>query len=114
MEKLCPQFHRAVELIGRRWTGAVVQMLLPGPSRFNDLLAAVPGLSDRLLTERLRELENEGIVLRVVSAGPPLRVKYALTAAGRDLEPALSALARWANCWGPRPAKQRSKRMGNA
>ena len=111
---LCPQFHRAVELIGRRWTGALVQVLLGGSSRFNELLAAIPGLSDRLLSERLRELEAEGVVLRIVSAGPPVRVEYALSASGRALEPALTALGEWAHHWGAPPPKRRGKRMGNA
>jgi len=93
---LCPRFHHAVELIGRRWTGALVMVLLAGRTRFNELLAAVPGLSDRLLTQRLRELEAEGLVRRVVSAGPPLKVEYELSKSGRALEPALLALGEWA------------------
>src|SRR5881398_2890804 len=67
-------FQRAIELIGKRWTGAVVKALLPGPARFNQLLAGIPGISDRVLTERLRELETEGIVERLVDPGPPVRV----------------------------------------
>jgi len=96
---LCPRFHKAVELIGRRWTGAVVRVLLGGPRRFNELLTAVPGISDRLLTERLRELESEGVIVRHVDAGSPVRVVYELTNAGRDLQEALDALARWADRW---------------
>lgn len=97
--ELCPRFHRAVELIGRRWTGAIVQRLLGGPLRFNELLAAIPGLSDRLLTERLRELEAAGLVDRQVQAGSPVRVLYALTPAGAALEEALGAIGRWAERW---------------
>jgi DNA-binding HxlR family transcriptional regulator len=111
---LCPQFHRAVELIGRRWTGAVIQLLLAGPGRFNELLAAIPGLSDRLLSTRLRELEAEGVVLRVVTAGPPVRVEYALSASGKALEPALTALGEWAHRFGASTAQAAGKRMGNA
>jgi DNA-binding HxlR family transcriptional regulator len=95
----CPRFHRAVELIGRRWTGAVIRALVGGPLRFNELLATVPGLSDRLLSERLRELEREHIVHREVSAGPPVRVEYSLTERGADLEPAIRAIAAWAERW---------------
>ena len=95
----CPRFHRAVELIGKRWTGALVRQLLAGPARFNELLAAVPGLSDRLLTERLKELEREKLVRREVDPGPPVRVEYSLTQAGRELEGALSALGEWAERW---------------
>src|ERR1700753_2195593 len=74
--KVCSRLHHAVELIGRRWSGAIISVMLGGPQCFNEMLAAVPGLSDRLLTERLRELESEGIVRRTVLPGPPVRVSY--------------------------------------
>ena len=61
-------FQRAIELIGKRWTGAVVRALMPAPARFNQLLMGIPGISDRVLTERLRELETEGLVERLVDA----------------------------------------------
>jgi DNA-binding HxlR family transcriptional regulator len=96
---LCPRFHQAVELIGRRWTGAIIQVLMPGPLRFNELLAAVPGVSDRLLTERLRELEAQGIIRREVQPGSPVRVIYSLTERGCELNEALGALGRWAERW---------------
>jgi DNA-binding HxlR family transcriptional regulator len=97
----CPRFHRAVELIGRRWTGAIVRAMLSGPQRFSQLAALVPGLSDRLLSERLRELEDEGIVKRSVDDGPPVRVSYALTQAGLDLDRAMRELGSWAERWIP-------------
>lgn len=100
---LCPRFHRAVELIGRRWSGAVVRTLEGGPLRFNELLAAIPGISDRLLTERLRELVAAQIVEREVHPESPIRVVYALTPRGRELEPALDEIARWASRWMPTP-----------
>ena len=96
---LCPRFHRAAELVGRRWTGAILRILMSGPQRFNELLAAIPGISDRLLTERLRELETEGIVHRDVQAGPPVRVSYQLTERGGELEPVMRELGRWAERW---------------
>ncbi len=99
--ELCPRFHRAVELIGRRWTGAILRMLTHGPQRFNGLLASVPGISDRLLSERLRELEGAGLVKRTVCSGPPISVIYELTPSGRDLEPALDMLGKWAERWLP-------------
>ena len=92
-------FQRAIELIGKRWTGAVVRALIPQPARFNQLLTGIPGISDRVLTERLRELETEGIVERLVDPGPPVRVSYRLTANGRALEPVLSAISQWAEGW---------------
>src|SRR5471032_809101 len=95
----CPRFHKAIELVGRRWTGAIIRVLLGGPRRFNELLAAVPGLSDRLLTERLRELEAENLIRREVLPGSPVRVIYSVTCAGAELEAAINALASWAERW---------------
>jgi len=92
-------FQRAIELIGKRWTGAVVKALMPGPARFNQLLTGIPGISDRVLTERLRELETEGLVERLVDPGPPVRVSYRLTARGKALEPVLVAVGDWAESW---------------
>ena len=97
--KVCSRFHHAVELIGRRWSGAIISVMLGGPQCFNELLVAVPGLSDRLLTERLRELESEGLVRRTVIAGPPVRVSYELTEAGESLKPVIESLGRWAERW---------------
>lgn len=97
--ELCPRYHRAVELIGRRWTGAIIRTLMSGPRRFNELLGAVPGISDRLLTERLRELEAENVVRREVRPESPVRVIYELTDSGRDLGPALDQIAKWAERW---------------
>jgi DNA-binding HxlR family transcriptional regulator len=95
----CPLYHEAVELIGRRWTGAILRVLMDGPLRFSEIAQAVPELSDRLLSERMKELEARGIVERTVIPGPPLRVEYELSRMGRELEPALSELQRWAKRW---------------
>jgi DNA-binding HxlR family transcriptional regulator len=97
--RVCPHFHAAVELIGRRWAGAILITLLSGPHYFRELGAAVPGMSDRLLSQRLRELESAGLVQRCVHDGPPARVSYALTDAGRGLEPAMGELYAWAQRW---------------
>lgn len=96
---VCPHFHAAIELIGKRWTGAIVFALTEGPLRFGELAKAVPGLSDRLLSRRLRELEREGLVKREVEPGSPVRVTYSLTEAGVELRPALAELKTWANRW---------------
>ena len=95
----CPFYHEAVELDGRRWTGAILRVLMDGSLRFSEVAHAVPELSDRLLSERMKELEARGIVERTVIPGPPLRVEYALSQMGRELEPALSELQRWASRW---------------
>ena len=97
--KVCPDFHAAVELVGRRWAGAILWTLTDGPAYFGDICAAVPGMSDRLLSTRLRELESEGLVERSVHPGAPARVSYALTEKGRALEPALRELRDWARSW---------------
>lgn len=104
--ELCPRYHHAVELIGKRWTGAIVRTLMPGPRRFNELLAAIPGISDRLLTERLRELEAANIVRREVLPESPVRVIYELTCSGHELGPALDEIARWAERWIELPDSQ--------
>jgi DNA-binding HxlR family transcriptional regulator len=98
----CPDFHRAVEIIGRRWTGVIVRSMLAGKTRFSDILATVPGLSDRLLSERLKELEHEGIVRRTVIPDTPVRVEYHLTEKGLDLGGVVRAVATWAETWAPR------------
>jgi DNA-binding HxlR family transcriptional regulator len=96
---VCPHFHAAIELIGKRWTGAIVSALSSGPLRFAEVARAVPGLSDRLLSQRLRELEEEGLVEREVEAGTPVRVTYSLTEKGADLGPAIGELKTWARRW---------------
>src|SRR6185437_5766986 len=97
----CLTFQRAIEFIGRRWVGAILYVLLDGPRRFNELLAKVPNISDRLLTERLRELEAAGMVTRDVQPGPPVRVVYELTDAGRALNEVIQSISTWAEHWLP-------------
>jgi DNA-binding HxlR family transcriptional regulator len=97
----CTAFQQAIEFIGRRWNGAILYVLLDGPCRFNELLARVPNISDRLLTERLRELEAAGMVTREVQPGPPVRVVYELTDAGRALNEVIQSISTWARAWMP-------------
>jgi DNA-binding HxlR family transcriptional regulator len=98
-ESCCSAYHRAVELIGKRWSGAIVFVLMEGPLRFSEVKLLVPDISDRLLSERMKELEAEGIVQRRVIDGMPVRVEYCLTAKGRALEPAVRSLKVWARSW---------------
>ena len=95
----CALYHRAVELVGKRWTGAILSVLMDGPLRFSEVRQLVPDLSDRLLSERMKELEGEGIVERRVVEGSPSYVEYRLTSKGRALEPALRSLRSWAQTW---------------
>jgi DNA-binding HxlR family transcriptional regulator len=98
--ELCTRFHRASELIGRRWTGAIIFILLKTPvARFAMLRDAVPDITDRMLSERLHELEQEGIVERRVIPETPVRVEYALTAKGRALAEPIEAITGWAEKW---------------
>jgi DNA-binding HxlR family transcriptional regulator len=96
---ICSRFHKAVELIGGRWTGAVIQVLLRGPSRYATIRSAIPDISDRMLSDRLRILEAEGLVERKVIPDTPVRVEYQLTVKGRSLEGALGAIGSWAETW---------------
>ena len=96
---LCSKFHRASELIGRRWTGAIIFLLLKQPCRFATLRDAIPGITDRMLSERLHELEEEGLVERTVIPESPVRVEYALTKKGRELAAAVDAIGDWAKKW---------------
>ena len=108
---LCAKFHKAVELIGRRWSGAVIQLLLRGPARFAELRDAIPDISDRMLSERLRELEQEGLVIRRVRPETPVRVEYELTEKGRELQSSLEALGKWAERWVVLPGQARNDRI---
>jgi DNA-binding HxlR family transcriptional regulator len=92
-------FQRAIELIGKRWSGAVIRAMMTGPRRYNHLLAGIPGISDRVLTERLRELEVEGVVERLVDPGPPVRVSYHLTPRGYGLAPVIASVDAWVGEW---------------
>jgi DNA-binding HxlR family transcriptional regulator len=119
---LCARFHKAVELIGRRWSGAIIQILRQRPSRYAELRAAIPDITDRMLSERLRELEDETIVARTVIPETPVRVEYSLTSKGRALAPALDAIGHWAEKWveadpakmPPAPAPERRGRRSAA
>jgi DNA-binding HxlR family transcriptional regulator len=96
---LCARFHRASELIGRRWTGAIIFVLLKSRCRFATLRDAVPEITDRMLSDRLQELEEEGIVERTVIPATPVRVEYALTRKGRALGAPIRAITDWAHKW---------------
>jgi DNA-binding HxlR family transcriptional regulator len=98
-EDFCPTFQRAVELIGRRWCGTIARALLGGPLYFAQLERAIPDISGRALSQRLKELEAEGIVLRRVEPGTPVRVRYELTEMGRGLEDVIERVEVWAHGW---------------
>lgn len=112
---ICPKFHKAIELVGSRWTGAILQVLMSGAARFSTIRETVGDISDRMLSERLHALELEHIVSRTVHPEPPIRVEYALTEKGHELQTTLVAMARWADRWvevdaTPAPAAPRRTR----
>ena len=104
---LCPRFHKAIELIGGRWTGSVLRLLMGGRARFAELRDAIPEISDRMLSERLRVLEEEGLIERHVLPDPPIKVEYELTTKGRELNASLAAIGNWAEKWLPADAGAR-------
>ena len=96
---LCTKFHHASELIGRRWTGAIIFVMLRTRCRFATLREAIPEITDRMLSERLQELEHEGIVERLVVPETPVRIEYRLTTKGRALGKAIGAITEWSHKW---------------
>jgi len=92
----CPLFHQTVEVIGRRWTGVILLAILSGLARFSDIREAIPGLSDRLLAQRLRELEAEGLVERTEDDG---QIRYDLSESGKDLSPIIETIQAWSGRW---------------
>jgi len=100
-QHVCSRFHRAIELIGSRWTGAILQTLLQGRTRYAVIKSAIPDITDRMLSERLRSLEGEDLVARHVVPESPVRVEYDLTPKGRELQAALREIGNWAERWIP-------------
>lgn len=96
---LCPKFEAAFEILGKRWTGLIIQVMLNGPKRFSDFQEVIPNLSPRMLTERLKELEEHGVVVRQVYPEMPVRIEYELTDKGRDLQNVMTEVQAWASKW---------------
>ena len=96
---LCPRFEAAFELLGKRWTGLIIRSLLSGSKRFSEIQEIIPALSARMLTERFKELEEQGIITRNVYAEMPVRIEYELTEKGKGLEKAMDEIQEWAEKW---------------
>jgi len=101
MEKyhMCPKFENAFELLGKRWTGLIIRTLMSGQKRFSDIADVIPNMSARMLTERLKELESEGIVVRKVYPEIPVRIEYELTEKGQELRSVMDEIQKWAEKW---------------
>ncbi len=91
----CEAMTQVFSLLGKRWSGLIIATLLEGPARFSRIVRLVPGVSERMLSERLTELTRAGLVDREVEEGPPVNVRYRLTDRGEALRPALAELERW-------------------
>src|SRR5690606_17350894 len=98
-EQQCQPYQQAIELIGKRWTGVVIMVLLEGPQRFSEIAERLEGASDRMLSERLKELEAKGILERCVYPETPVRIEYRLTEKGRALAPVIDAIQQWGQEW---------------
>ncbi|MDS0526974.1 helix-turn-helix transcriptional regulator [Clostridium sp. SHJSY1] len=97
--QMCPRFENAFELLGKRWTGLIIRTLLGGHNRFSDVEEAIPNMSARMLTERFKELEKEGIIVRKVYPETPVRIEYELTEKGHALESVMDEIQKWAEKW---------------
>jgi DNA-binding HxlR family transcriptional regulator len=97
--KLCPKFEAAFEILGKRWTGLIIRSLLDGPKRFKDISEMIPGMSDRMLAERFKELEAAGLIYRHVYPETPVRIEYELSPKGKGLKPVMEAVQQWGDEW---------------
>jgi DNA-binding HxlR family transcriptional regulator len=95
IQHFCTNFHSAIEFLGKRWMGIVIYTLLDGPKRYSEIISSIEGISDRLLTERLRELEKEGLIVKNILNHSPKKVEYELTTAGKELEEVIRVLMKW-------------------
>ncbi|MGA5760197.1 winged helix-turn-helix transcriptional regulator [Nonomuraea bangladeshensis] len=111
-DSVCTRFHIALELIGARWSGAVIHMIFKGAHRYGDIKAAIPGINDTMLARRLRELESAGLVERRVLPTSPVRVEYHLTQMGEELRPVLDELVTWSHKWIPLPGDRPGRAAG--
>lgn len=107
---ICQHFQRAAELIGQRWVPQVIYVLMPGPSRYGAIHDAIPGISDAMLSDRLKELEAASIITRRVEPATPVRITYELTPRGEELAGVLGELQVWAERWATAPARRAAAR----
>lgn len=96
---LCPKFENAFELLGKRWTGLIIRVLMNGPKRFKDISDLIPSMSDRMLSERFKELEAAGVIIRHVYPETPVRIEYELSDKGKGLEAVMDEVQLWADKW---------------
>jgi DNA-binding HxlR family transcriptional regulator len=97
--KMCPKYESAAELLGKKWTGLIIRVLLGGPKRFKEMKEQIPEMSDKMLTDRMKELESNGILTRTVYPEMPVRIEYELTDKGRNLEEVIHSIQNWGENW---------------
>jgi DNA-binding HxlR family transcriptional regulator len=96
---MCPRFETAFSFLGKRWNGLIIQTLMSGPKRFKDISNLIPMMSDKMLSERMKDLELEGLLVRHVYPETPVRIEYELTDKGRGLRPVMEQIQAWAESW---------------
>jgi len=97
--KMCPKYEAAAELLGKKWTGLIIRVLMGGPKRFKDIKEQIPDMSDKMLTDRMKELESLGVVKRTVYPEMPVRIEYELTEKGQDLKIVTESIQQWGEKW---------------
>lgn len=96
---MCPKYELAAELLGKKWTGLIIRVLLGGPKRFKEIKEQIPEMSDKMLTDRMKELEQLSVVKRTVYPEMPVRIEYELTEKGHGLEPVILSIQDWGEQW---------------
>jgi DNA-binding HxlR family transcriptional regulator len=96
---MCPKYEMAIDILGKKWTGLIIRVMMGGPRRFKELKEQIPEMSDRILTERMKELEACGLVERKVYPETPVRIEYILTQKGKDLQYVIGSIQTWGEKW---------------
>ncbi|TJY39763.1 helix-turn-helix transcriptional regulator [Cohnella pontilimi] len=97
--RMCPKYEAAADLLGKKWTGLIIRVLMGGPKRFKDMKEQIPDMSDKMLTDRMKELESLGVVKRSVYPEMPVRIEYELTDKGKDLQEVIESIQDWGDKW---------------
>ncbi|TCM97979.1 HxlR family transcriptional regulator [Paenibacillus sp. BK033] len=96
---MCPKYEAAADILGKKWTGLIIRVMLGGPKRFKEIKEQIPEMSDKMLTDRIKELESQSIVKRTVYPEMPVRIEYELTPKGRELQPVIESIQSWGEQW---------------
>ncbi|GLX65879.1 winged helix-turn-helix transcriptional regulator [Paenibacillus glycanilyticus] len=96
---MCPKYEAAADILGKKWTGLIIRVMLGGPKRFKEIKEQIPEMSDKMLTDRMKELESQSIVKRTVYPEMPVRIEYELTPKGHELQPVIESIQNWGEHW---------------